>query len=170
MFAGNGLWHHAVLFCMSDSSQGGYPCNYENSTDTLHNSAGGTSFTAPQFASIQALINQKIGAPQGNAAPTYYELGKAEYGTSASPHSSETSDCNSNRGPQDTASCVLHDVTTGTNEVPCYGAVNCYADATYGVLSTSDSQLDVAYPAGSGWDFTTGLGTVNVTNVVNNWP
>jgi hypothetical protein len=40
----------------------------------------------------------------------------------------------------------------------------------YGVLSTTDATLNVAYGAHAGWDFTTGLGTVNVTNLVNSWP
>ena len=61
LFASNGFWQHLILFCMSDAAQGGAPCDYTNGTDTLFNSAGGTSFTAPQFASIQALINQKAG-------------------------------------------------------------------------------------------------------------
>ena len=30
--------------------------------------------------------------------------------------------------------------------------------------------LQIAYPAHTGWDFTTGLGSVNVKNLVNNWP
>jgi hypothetical protein len=59
LFASSGFWQHAILFCMSDAAQGGAPCDYTNPTDTFFNIAGGTSFTAPQFASIQALINQK---------------------------------------------------------------------------------------------------------------
>ena len=63
LFASNLFWSHAILFCMSDKAEGGAPCDYSNGTDTLFNSAGGTSFTTPQFASIQALINQKAGGP-----------------------------------------------------------------------------------------------------------
>ena len=69
LFASNAFWSHAVLFCMSDAAQGGAPCDYTTPADAFANSAGGTSFTAPQFASIQALINQKAGAPQGNPNP-----------------------------------------------------------------------------------------------------
>ena len=43
-------------------------------------------------------------------------------------------------------------------------------ETQYGVLSTSDHSLKEAYPATTGWDFATGLGSVNVTNLVNNWP
>jgi len=28
----------------------------------------------------------------------------------------------------------------------------------------------VAYPSEGGWDFATGLGSVNITNLVNSWP
>ena len=172
LFASNAFWNHAILFCMSDTAQGGFPCDYSNGTDTLNNSAGGTSFTAPQFASIQALINQKAGGPQGNPDPIFYDLAKAEFGTSSAPKTSKLKECNSSKGNEVSSSCIFYDVTQGDNDVPCYGTANCYTPShdTYGVLSTSDSHLEVAYPAQTGWDFATGLGTVNVTNLVNNWP
>ena len=85
LFASNGFWNHAIIFCMSDTEQGGYPCDYTNPTAIFFNSAGGTSFTAPQFASIQALINQKAGAPQGNPDPIFYALARSEYGGSTTP-------------------------------------------------------------------------------------
>jgi len=53
LFASNGIFNQAIVFCMSDASSGGSPCGYSNSTDALNNAGGGTSFTAPQFASIQ---------------------------------------------------------------------------------------------------------------------
>jgi subtilase family serine protease len=148
LFASNGFWSHALLLCMSDPNEGGSPCDYANPLDTFFNSAGGTSFTAPQFAGIQALINQKAGGPQGNPDPIYYDLAKSEY------------------------SSIFHDVTVGNNDVPCYGTNDCYLPSgnEYGVLSTSDTHLSVAYPAHSNWDFATGLGSVNVTDLVNRWP
>jgi subtilase family serine protease len=172
LFASNAFWSHAILFCMSDSAQGGTPCDYSVPVDVFNNSAGGTSFTAPQFASIQALINQKAGGPQGNPDPIFYDFARTEYGSSSSPNTSTLATCNSSKGTGLSPSCIFHDVTVGNNDVPCYGTNNCYGStgADYGVLSTSDSQLKVAYPAHTGWDFTTGLGTVNVTNLVNAWP
>jgi subtilase family serine protease len=173
LFAANGLWDHAILYCMSDATEGGAPCDYSVPTDALFNSAGGTSFTAPQFASIQALINQKAGGPQGNPAPIYYDLAQVEYGTPTNPHTATFSECNSNDGNKVESTCIFHDVTRGTNDVPCYGADNCFDPnpaADYGVLSVSDSLLQVAYPTTKGWDFATGLGTPNVTNLVNRWP
>jgi subtilase family serine protease len=172
LFASNGFWQHSLIFCMSDAKQGGVPCDYSNGTDLLYNSAGGTSFTAPMFAGIQALINQKAGGPQGNAAPILYDLAKSEFGTATDPKAVNVAACNSNKGTETASSCIFHDVTSGNNDVPCYGTADCYGSAGngYGVLSTTDTKLNVAYGAHAGWDFTTGLGTVNVTNLVNSWP
>ena len=172
LFASNGFWNHAILFCMSDTAQGGTTCDYTNGTDEFFNSAGGTSFVAPQLASIQALINQKAGGPQGNAAPIYYDLAKTEYGTTSALKSAKTKACNASLGNGVASTCLFYDITAGNNLVPCYGTVNCYdpVPTNYGVLSTSDTTKQVAYPANTGWDFTTGLGTINVTNIVNSWP
>ncbi|HXP07214.1 MAG TPA: S53 family peptidase, partial [Acidobacteriaceae bacterium] len=172
LFASNGFWSHAVLFCMSDATQGGAPCDYTTPADAFANSAGGTSFTAPQFASIQALINQKAGAPQGNPNPVFYGLARSEYGNADNPDSATTSACNASQGIAVSSSCVFHDVTTGNITEPCYGTNSCYDPVgdVYGVLSTSDTSLNEAYPATAGWDFATGLGSVNVTNLVNQWP
>jgi pseudomonalisin len=172
LFASNGFWSHAILLCMSDASEGGAPCDYSNPTDALFNSAGGTSFAAPQFASIQALINQKAGGPQGNPAPIFYKLAKAEYGSAADPDKERLQACNASKGKEIGQSCIFHDVTVGSNDVPCYGTNNCYDPSgnKFGVLSTSDSSLKEAYPATIGWDFTSGIGTPNIENLVNEWP
>jgi subtilase family serine protease len=37
------------------------------------------------------------------------------------------------------------------------------------VLSTSNSAYARAYGTGTGWNFATGLGTLNATNLVNDW-
>jgi subtilase family serine protease len=172
LFASNGFWNQAIVFCMSDASQGGAPCDYSTAVDAFYNSAGGTSFTAPQFAGIQALIDQKAGGPQGNPNPTFYDLARAEFGSQSKPNSGNLESCNATRGNAVSSSCIFHDVTAGNNNVPCYGTNNCYDPSAggYGVLSTSDSTLKIAYPTRPGWDFATGLGSVNVANLVNSWP
>jgi subtilase family serine protease len=167
LFSSTGIYHHALILCVSDST----PCVYSNPTDAIFSGAGGTSFAAPMFAGIQALINQWAGARQGNPAYTLYQLAAAEYGTNESPNNANLIGCNSAASGGD--NCTFHDITRGDNDVACVaGSPNCYAPpgATYGVLSTSSTSLGVAFPATPGWDFTTGLGTVNVTNLVTNWP
>ena len=88
------------------------------------------------------------------------------------PDGATTSACNASQGNAVSSSCVFHDVTTGNITEPCYGTNDCYdpVGGVYGVLSTSDTSLNEAYPATAGWDFATGLGSVNVTNLVNQWP
>ena len=47
---------------------------------------------------------------------------------------------------------------------------NCYSPAgEFGVLSLSNSSYKPAYGTQPGWDFATGLGSVNAANLVNNW-
>ena len=118
---------------------------------------GGTSAAAPTFAAIMALVNQKTGQRQGNANVTLYSLAKSEAFAS----------CNSTMGPAN--SCVFNDVTKGNISVPCAGgAVNCSKTTAggFGVLEVSGSP---AYSTGLGYDLATGLGSVNVTNLISKW-
>ena len=161
LFAADGLWSHYYVFCWSDTANGGAGCGSDPST---WNPAGGTSFASPIMAGIQALINQKAGGPQGNPAPIYYQLAAAEYGSSGN------SSCNSSNGNAVASSCIFYDVTLGDMDVDCVGP-NCYlGDGSVGVLSTSNSLFAPAYGTTVGWDFATGIGSVNAANLVNNWP
>ena len=177
LFASDGFWNHAIVFCMSDTGQDGTPCTYTVPLDVFNNSAGGTSFTAPQLASIQALINQKIGATstasggQGNVAPIYYGLASTEYGVTGTPNTTNLANCKSTLGKTVGTTCVFYDITTGNIDVPCSGTIKCFTGGNVnGVLSTSSTTENVAYPQKLGWDFATGIGTINVTNLVNSWP
>jgi len=50
--------------------------------------------------------------------------------------------------------------------VPCASTVNCYLPSgTYGVLSISNSAYQPAYGTQVGWDFATGIGSVNAYNL-----
>ncbi|HEY6943661.1 MAG TPA: S53 family peptidase, partial [Candidatus Acidoferrum sp.] len=161
LFAADGLWSHFYVFCWSDTKNGGAACGADPSA---WSGAGGTSFASPIMAGIQALINQKAGAPQGNPAPVYYQLAATEYGSAGS------SSCNSNNGNAVGASCIFYDVTMGDMDVDCTGP-NCFlGDGSVGVLSTSNTSFAPAYGTTTGWDFATGIGTVNAANLVNNWP
>jgi subtilase family serine protease len=169
LFAANGLWGHYYPICYTDPNFGGVPCV---GTPDNWPGYGGTSFASPIMAGIQALVNQKHGR-QGNPNPTYYGIANAEYGWSGSAA------CNSSNGNAVGPGCVFHDVTMGDMDVNCtatqiqlgkktYNAsFNCYLDgATNGVLSTSNYSYKPAYTSGTGWDFATGIGTVNAYNLV----
>ncbi len=180
LFAADGLWSHYYVFCWSDTAAtGGAACGADPSA---WSGAGGTSFASPIMAGIQALINQKSGGPQGNPAPVYYQLAAAEYGSQGNPApvyyqlaaaeygSSGSSSCNSDNGSTVAGTCIFYDVTSGDMDVDCVGP-NCYlADGAVGVLSTSNTSFAPAYGAALGWDFATGIGTLNAANLVNNWP
>lgn len=160
LFAANGIWDHYYTYCWSDTSQGGVACT---GAPSGWSGAGGTSFASPIMAAIQSLVNQKAGARQGNPNPTYYSLAATEYGASG--------DCNSTLGNAVSTSCIFYDVTQGDMDVNCTGTHDCYLDSqSIGVLSTSNTAYDLAYGTQTGWDFATGIGTVNAYNLVNGWP
>jgi hypothetical protein len=161
LFAANGVWNHYYLFCFSDAANGGTACTGNPSGWT---GAGGTSFAAPIVAGIQALINVTAGGAQGNPNYRYYQLAAGEYGAGGS------SACNATNGNAVASSCIFYDVTIGDIDANCTGAYNCYLPAgNVGVLSTSTTAYAPAFPATLGWDFATGIGTVNVANLVANW-
>jgi subtilase family serine protease len=161
LFAANGIWNHFYLACYSDTANGGAPCT---GAPSGWSGFGGTSISSPIMAGLQALVNQYTGEAQGNPNYTYYQIAAAEYGQSGS------SACNSTLGNAVAGSCIFYDVTQGDNDAPCKGSNNCYLDGeTYGVLSTSNSSFQPAYTTGTGWDFATGLGSVNAYNLVIGW-
>ena len=163
LFAANGVWGHYYVFCYSDPGQGrgGAPCTGAPSGWA---GAGGTSFAAPIMAAMQSLVNQSTNSAWGNPNPTYYNLAAAEYGSAGN------SSCNSSNGNASGSGCVFHDVTAGDLDVVCYSTYNCYRPSgVYGVLSTSSSSYSPAYGTQTGWDFSTGIGSVDAYNLVTNW-
>jgi Bacterial Ig-like domain (group 3) len=113
---------------------------------------GGTSFASPEFAGIMALVNQKTQSRQGNANYVLYAL-------AAQPGAS----CDSNGTIS--SSCVFYDTTVGTIAVPCTtGSTDCVTNT-----STDANGVLSGYGTTPGYDLATGLGSVNVANLVNNW-
>ena len=99
--------------------------------------AGGTSAAAPTFGGIVVLINQQMKTPggQGNLNPTLYSM-------------------------EQSAPAAFHDITTGSNIVPCQVAATdpgCPASGRMG------------YQAAAGYDLATGLGSVDAFNLVMAW-
>ena len=171
LFASDGSWLHFYPICFSDPGNYGLPCSGPPDTWV---EAGGTSFASPIMAGFQALVNQKSGERQGNPNSTYYSLAAKEYGASGN-HS-----CNSTLGKSAANSCIFYDVTLGDIDIDCQG-YNCYwpnqsestpLDPTVGSLTTDSTgkTYQTAYASAIGWDFATGIGSVNVANLVNKWP
>ena len=121
---------------------------------------------APTFAGMMALVNQKTGQRQGNANFVLYALAKNEI----------YSNCNSssftNPAVAPPSSCVFLDVQKGNISVACSaGSPDCSKTGAsgFGALATSSGGSTLAYPAGPGYDLATGLGSVNVANLLNAW-
>jgi uncharacterized protein (TIGR03437 family) len=97
-----------------------------------------------------ALVTQITNSRQGNANSVFYKLAAQQ----------PAADCNSSQ-PVSTA-CIFNDIASGTIAMPCTrGTTNCNtsnSNRKYGVLS--------GYGAAPGYDLATGLGTVNVFNLV----
>jgi len=177
LFAANGVWGHYYVICYSDGEGGGLPCKGAPSNWA---GAGGTSFSSPIMAGIQALVDQEHNARQGNPNPVLYALAAKEYGALGNTA------CNSTLGKTAASTCVFYDVTLGDNDVNCasaqelgltdlgltyLGPVDCYlSTGRMGVLSTSNAAYKPAYGATKGWDFATGIGTINAYNLVKAWP
>lgn len=146
LFAADGMNSSFYLACETDIYGGcsGDPYNMVP--------LGGTSASAPAFAGIMAMINQKMQSRQGNPNYVLYALAAQP---SASCDSTGTID----------ASCVFYDVTAGTISMSCpTGTPNCVTNTAgdaNGVLA--------GYATTTGYDLATGLGSVNVANLVNSW-
>ncbi len=103
--ASNG--HDPYLLCSQGSCVNGFrrAANDPSSPNGL-TAAGGTSFGAPAFAGVVAILNQKTGSRQGNVNPNLYAV------AATTPN-------------------AFHDITTGNNIVPCgAGTPNCPTTGT----------------------------------------
>jgi subtilase family serine protease len=131
--------HDGYILCSSNSCSGGIPAAV-----AANSIVGGTSASAPVFAGIVVLLNQFLKTTTkglGNINPTLYQLAA------------------------NTSNGVFHDVTTGTNIVPC----------TPGTPSTDPTALQcpasakIGYNAGAGYDLVTGWGSVDADALVTNF-
>jgi hypothetical protein len=103
----------------------------------------GTSASTPSFAGIMALVDQGASNQrQGVANYILYRL--------ASTQSAYPSQCDgSNTSTPPASACIFNDVTAGNNVVP--------------------GEVGSDYQSGPGYDMTTGLGSVNVANLLSQW-
>jgi subtilase family serine protease len=170
LFASNGIFDAYYVVCWSNPDVnvgGGFSCTGAPSTWA---GFGGTSVSSPIMAGIQALVNQKTKSRWGNPNIVYYTLARFEYGFSGS------STCNSTTVDKKANHCVFYDVTQGDIQSACKKLdgkpVDCFITKgdKYGLLSTSDKSLVPAYLTNVGWDFPSGIGSVNAYNLVMDWP
>jgi hypothetical protein len=155
LFASAGFFGAFYIVCQQSTNTDGQPCNVAAPAYDFAG-YGGTSVSSPAFAGILSLVNQKTGNRQGNANYVLYNL--------AGQQNKAGTACNSISGVP-AAGCVFNDVTTDTIAMPCFkGTPNCTVTNSgdrYGVLS--------GYGSTAGYDLSTGLGSVNVANLVNDW-
>jgi hypothetical protein len=131
--------HDPYLLCLDNS------CTPDSQGFIFFAAVSGTSASTPAFAGIMALVDQQMKGPQGQAAYVLYKLAAAE----------KLSSCNaSNTSGLPASTCIFNDVTVGNNAVP--------GEKNYGEPSAQ-------YQSGVGYDLATGLGSVNITNLVNKW-
>ena len=114
----------------------------------------GTSASAPSFAGIMALVDQQMAITNPGQGPRQGQPNYVLYRLAASQNGS-LSQCNgSGATTLPSSTCIFNDTTVGNNAVP--GEVN-YGSAT------------AQYQAGVGYDLATGLGSVNVANLIAQW-
>lgn len=132
--------HDPYLLCLGGS------CQPNSQGEIYFAAASGTSAAAPSFASAMALVDQ-AGNYGRQGAPNYilYRLAAAQQTAGTACNASNTSSLPN-------AACTFNDVTSGNNSVP--GETGYPAGA---------------YSAATGYDLASGLGSLNVGNLVNNW-
>ncbi len=160
-----GYFGHATAVC--DSGETTSACT---SASTI-GFAGGTSFASPELAGVITLLKVATGSRQGLLQPALYALAKTQYAAGTNCYATGQASNTGVTTSLPASTCIFHDVTTGNSDNACTpGTPNCFAlNASIGILSTSSNSLTVAYPAGAKYDIATGLGSVNVTNLINNF-
>jgi hypothetical protein len=180
----NSASNNFYIMCLADSvAQAGQPCSLTGANLNF-TGVGGTSVASPAFAGIVALVNQNevnnsrlaAGAGQGNINYVLYKLAVAQ---NSAPG---TAACNSSVAAPN-AACTFNDITQGNNSVACVGSFStangfgnlnnpdCSTQAlnAIGVLVEPTATTTPGWAATAGYDLATGLGSVNVSNLVTNW-
>lgn len=160
LFAGDGESLSFYLMCEADMDVNNAQCNLNTPLPELLG-VGGTSISAQAFAGVMALVDQsQNGQRQGNANYMLYNLAKNK----------NPAGCNSSMLAAQ--NCIFYDITKGNNSVACdAGSPNCSGIGTdSGILVDPNNPVSPAWNAGVGFDVVTGLGSVNIQNLIANWP
>jgi hypothetical protein len=151
LFAATGANYSTFPVCANDGD-----CQSPSGSNLVQiDGLGGTSAAAPSFAGMMALVNQKYGR-QGQADYVLYPLAMQ-------------------------FPAAFHDVTIGSNSVPCaYGtSPDCIAVANPVVITdpfwgtATEGQTGAGttpyYNATPGYDLASGLGTIDANVLVTDW-
>jgi hypothetical protein len=128
--------------CMA--AQGG-PCSVDSEHSFTFIAGGGTSASAPGIAGIAAILNQATSTANGNLNPRLYALA------------------------QTPAAGAFHDITVASSDVAgCTVSTPSLCNNTTPGPNGLSGGLP-GYLATAGYDLTTGLGSVDAANLVNQW-
>ena len=176
-----------LIMCESDMNPNNAPCDLTTTANSSsHNfiAVGGTSAATPTFAGIIALVNQSQATAQ-NPAPQQGNANYVLYALAAADANYTSGNCKS-AVPQ-TAGCVYNDLNVpgNANGVPWNNSVACIATGAingspncsnstssgFGVLvsSVAAQHGQPAFQTVSGYDLATGLGSINVANLLTKW-
>src|ERR1035437_8575949 len=131
--------HDAYFTCLAAN---GYSCVVSGGSYTS-GAFYGTSAAAPDMAGITALLDQKLGAPQGNLNSEIYSLAAA-------------------------VPAAFHDVTVATSGVATCD-INTASMCNNSIALLSGSGAQPGFLVGNGYDEATGLGSLDVNVFLNNY-
>ena len=157
-FAADGALGSSYLICATIT---GGSCTYSATSEPQALEVGGTSVGSPAMAGVMALINQASGASQGSPNTELYKLASQQSYSSCAAESVTAS-----------SACMFNDIDTGTNAMPCdegafgYTSPDCTANQSFQGVADTIGILN-GYSGTVGYDLATGLGSLNVANVVN---
>ncbi|HUL32648.1 MAG TPA: Ig-like domain repeat protein [Candidatus Eisenbacteria bacterium] len=177
LFASPGFNGSGYLYCQSYYSWSSCLVTSGFGSTLNFGVIGGTSAAAPAFAGVMALVNQSQATAQnptprqGNANYILYALANKQGAScaSASPVG---------------AGCVFNDIVAGSSavpsggtgigtiDVPCkYPTSSCSATASsiVGILKSPTSSSTMAWNVASGYDMASGLGSMNIGNLIAAW-
>jgi trimeric autotransporter adhesin len=179
-FAGDGGLDSATLICVSNDGAGCTDISQTGIGSGGAEEVGGTSVATPEMAGVMALINQSAKGTQGLPNKQLYELASKQNSSSCSSEEATAS-----------GSCYFNDVDQGTNAMACVAVANTseggaiYAgdgeweesEPYLGTISPNCSLINAADTVGTlsgasaaaGYDQASGLGSLNVANVVSAW-
>lgn len=199
LFAADGLWSHFLVFCQSDVAPCDYSNGSDiltglaaGGTSFVAPQLGGIMGLINQATAsrqgqanytLYAMAAQEYGAPNAPntsaGAPSLYTCEGSNV-NALSTYGGVFPRCtfyNINRTSQYGFDSCVGGTNSGclvdNNDQPCAtGTPDCYTNTggdAYGLLSNSTSTFENAFPQSAGYSAATGLGSINVANLVANW-